>query len=85
MFFGQLGENAMAHPERDLVERIHREALEQLVTEPNTERPERQEGPEVDLPRAVPGNPFAEEWELFRRQVGQLLADGGRGRSAATA
>jgi len=33
-----------------------------------------------DLPPAQPGEPLAVEWELYRREVGRLLAEGHAGR-----
>jgi hypothetical protein len=67
---------------RDLVERLHREAVEQInagLPEPPTERPARRvEG----LPDAEPGSPIAAEWDLFRREVEGLIAEGCQGRFA---
>lgn len=36
----------------------------------------------INLPPAEPGSPLAEEWELFRREIAGLLANGHRGRFA---
>src|SRR5207247_2194922 len=37
--------------------------------------------PYTELPPAQPGNPLATEWELFRREVGRLLAEGHEGKT----
>jgi hypothetical protein len=67
---------------RELVERIHRQALEQLRSEAPSEPEVGQETPQIDLPPAEPGSPFAEEWEAYRNEVRLLLAQGCRGRFA---
>jgi hypothetical protein len=72
----------MAETGRELVERMHRQALEQLRSEPHPEPAEKQEMSVPDLPPALPGSPFAQEWEVFRHEVGRLLAEGCRGRFA---
>ena len=33
-----------------------------------------------DLPPATPGSPLAEEWNVYRREVGRLLIEGHAGR-----
>lgn len=56
-----------------------REEIEAIRQQPPTVPPI----PEtIDLPPADPGDPLAEEWELFRREVRRLLLDGHRGRFA---
>jgi len=72
----------MTEPGRELVEQSHRKALEQIRSGLSLEPADPQPFAEPDLPPATPGSPFAEEWELFRSEVGNLLADGGRGRFA---
>ena len=74
--------DTMTETGRELVERLHRQALEQLRSEAPPEPDVGQEAPRVDLPPAEPGSPFAEEWEAYRSEVGRLLAEGCRGRFA---
>jgi hypothetical protein len=66
----------------DLVERLHREAIERIIQG----SPDAPPGPpvrdEVDLPDAAPDSPVVEEWNLFRREVGRLIREGARGRFA---
>jgi hypothetical protein len=69
----------MSDDGRELVLQLHQRALEQLRLAPPTERPSY---PAIDLPAARPGSPFAEEWELFRREVSRLLSEGARGKYA---
>lgn len=63
-----------------MVERVHREAIEQG----RLQRPPQPEPPRgvhyTELPEAKPGDPHAEEWNLYRREVGRWLAEGLEGR-----
>jgi hypothetical protein len=70
---------AKAH-ERAVVERVHREAIEQgnFQTLPPRETP--RAVPYTELPEAKPGEPLAEEWNVYRREVGRWLAEGLEGR-----
>jgi hypothetical protein len=63
---------------RELVERLHRQALEQLrgATLPPPEVPE------INLPEEPADPAYAAEWKLFRQEVAQLLVEGKRGRFA---
>jgi|SRR5579872_6432535 len=66
----------------ELIERLHREEIERVSGQqqlPASQRPP-QEHPE--LPEMGPGSVGAEEWNLFRREVGRLIQDGHRGRFA---
>jgi hypothetical protein len=72
----------MTETGRELVERMHRQALDQLQAMPQPESDEQQGADHIDLPPAEPGSPFAEEWEAYRNEVGRLLAEGCRGRFA---
>jgi hypothetical protein len=63
-------------------ERLHQQALEQLRAGSPTEASNRQDELETTLPPAPPGSSFVEEWELFRRELGRLLAEGCKGRFA---
>jgi hypothetical protein len=67
--------------EEDLVLRLHREEVERIRGRP----PEPSEPAmplSVELPEGDPNSPVAEEWRLFRQEVGRLLRDGYRGRFA---
>ena len=66
----------------DLVRRMHEEELERLRQEMSSPRPPTDQVEEVNLPPAEPGSPIATEWELFRREVAQLIRDGYRGKFA---
>jgi hypothetical protein len=64
---------------RALVEAAHREACEQARRgAPPADRP--QGAHYTELPEAKPGEPLAEEWNTYRREVGRLLAEGQAGR-----
>jgi hypothetical protein len=64
----------------DLIRRLHREAIERIRNEPPGTIKE--EPVEVELPEVDPGDPFAEEWALYRSKVVGLLRNGDRGRVA---
>jgi len=72
----------MTETGRELVERMHRQALEQLQSEPHPELGGRPDEQQIDLPPAEPGSPYAEEWETYRNEVGRLLAEGCKDRFA---
>ncbi len=59
-----------------LAERLHREAIDQLCAQ------SRIVDPEPDLPDVAPNSSVAPEWDIFRREVEQLIADGHRNRFA---
>jgi hypothetical protein len=65
--------------QRALVEKIHREAIEQYRKQP---RPpyERPTISYTELPEAKPDEPLYYEWNTYRREVGRLLAEGHEGR-----
>jgi hypothetical protein len=63
----------------DLVRRIHMAEIERIRNEQPTTTPEH---PEVELPDAEPGSSIAEEWDMFRREVKNLIREGGKGRFA---
>jgi hypothetical protein len=64
---------------RELVERMHREAIAQghLQPLPPAERPSI---PYTELPPSQPDSPLSQEWNFYRREVGRLLAEGQEGR-----
>lgn len=64
----------------DLVVRLHREAWERYRQQPPPPPPEPPTIHYTELPPARPGEPLAEEWETYRREVGRLLAEGHEGR-----
>ena len=61
--------------QRAQIEQVHRAALEQIreVPLPNHERPT---VPYTELPSGSADSPIASEWNLYRREVGRLLAEG---------
>ena len=70
----------MSEDGHDLVARIHREAWERYRQQPP---PPPSPPPTIhytELPASKPGEPLAEEWETYRREVGRLLAEGNEGR-----
>jgi hypothetical protein len=71
----------MAETGEDLVRRLHQEELERIRREPPpplapVERPTIHWR---DLPAAAPNSPLAREWDLYRREVGRLIAEGHEG------
>jgi hypothetical protein len=70
----------MSANERDLVEQAHREAVEagRVQSLPPRELPRGVH--HTELPEAKPGEPLAEEWNTYRRQIGRWLAEGLEGR-----
>jgi hypothetical protein len=75
-------EKTMSASGRELVERLHRQALEQLPAQPHPEPGAQQDAQQIDLPPAEAVSPYAEEWEIYRNEVARLLAEGCRGRFA---
>jgi hypothetical protein len=73
-------DRAQKERERALVEQVHREAIEQgrVQSLPPRERPSGVHY--TELPEAKPGEPLAEEWNTYRREVGRWLAEGLEGR-----
>jgi hypothetical protein len=70
----------MSANERDLVEQMHREAIEQgrVRSLPPRELPRGVHY--TELPEAKPGEPLAEEWNTYRREIARWLAEGLEGR-----
>jgi hypothetical protein len=62
-----------------LVEKAHREAIDQGRLEPLPPA-ERQTVAHTELPPPQPDSPLFQEWNLYRREVGRLLAEGQEGR-----
>ena len=67
----------MTEDGHDLVVRVHQEFRERNPPPPFPEPPTIHY---TELPPAKPGEPLAEEWETYRREVGRLLAEGNEGR-----
>jgi hypothetical protein len=63
----------------ELVYRMHREAAERLHDQP-LPPVKRQTIPYTQLAEAKPGDYFFLEWNTYRREVGQLLAEGHEGK-----
>ena len=64
--------------ESALVEKIHREAIEQGRVQP----PPSYEPPTIhytELPAAQPDSQLYHEWNFYRREAGRLLAEGHEG------
>ena len=70
---------AGAETDRALVERYHRQALEQARGQP-LPRPERSTIHWSELPEKPLDSPLYHEWNFYRREVGRLLAEGHEGR-----
>jgi hypothetical protein len=66
--------------ERALVEQAHREVIEQGRVEPLPPTEPMRGVHYTELPKAKPGEPMAEEWNTYRREVGRWLAEGLEGR-----
>jgi hypothetical protein len=66
--------------ERALVEKMHREAIEQARLQPQPLREPAGGVHYTELPEAKPGEPLAEEWNTYRREIGRWLAEGLEGR-----
>ncbi|HEY1378215.1 MAG TPA: hypothetical protein VGF55_15555 [Gemmataceae bacterium] len=64
---------------RALVERYHRQVIEQFRGQP-LPRPERPTVHYSELPDRAPGSALKREWDCYRREVGRLLAEGHEGR-----
>lgn len=65
----------MPEPGRELAERLHREAVERVLAPSAV-------SVDACLPEGAPDSPVAPEWDLYRREVPRLLADGHRHRFA---
>jgi hypothetical protein len=75
-----LGFTAHEQNERELVQQVHRIAVERDRTEPP---PPPKEPPAIhhtELPEAKPDSPLYHEWNFYRSEVGRLLAEGHEGR-----
>ena len=71
-------ERTQKEKDRDLVEEVHREAVEYARQNPPPVEPPR--GVHyTELPEAKPGEALAEEWNTDRREVGPWLAEGQEG------
>src|SRR5262245_40389996 len=69
----------MTEDASDLVRRLHREEVERLGHPMRPPPPERPTLHYTELAPALPGSPIATEWEVYRREVGRLLALGHEG------
>jgi hypothetical protein len=72
----------MAEEASNLVQRMHEQEINRIREEAALPRTEATTYSPIDLPEAAAGNPVAEEWNLFRREVSRLIAEGARGRIA---
>ncbi len=66
----------------NLVQRLHEQAINHLRKEAGLPPAQPQTPVRIDLPDAPLGSPVAAEWNLYRHEVGRLLAEGSRGRVA---
>ena len=73
-------EREQAAHKRALVEQMHREALEQVREQFQSPREPPRGVHYSELPEAKPGEPLAEEWNTYRREIGRWLAEGLAGR-----
>jgi hypothetical protein len=67
--------------QRAVVEQVHREAIEQGHVQ-SLDPDEPPTIPYTALPDGRPDSPIASEWNLYRREVGRLLAEGHENRWA---
>lgn len=63
-----------------LLERLHREAFERACLQPQPTQQAPRGVHYSELREAQPGEPFADEWNTYRREVGRWLAEGLEGR-----
>src|SRR5438132_12957508 len=63
----------------DVVRLLRQQEAERLRIEPPP-MPERPTLHYTELPAGMPDSPIAAEWDLYRREVGRLLAEGHQGR-----
>src|SRR5262249_6927793 len=72
----------MNQTERDVVQRLQDQERQRLLQNPPRPKPEsgRPMIHWTDLAEAVPGSRIATEWNFYRKQIGQLLADGNEGK-----
>jgi hypothetical protein len=70
----------MKDEELELVERLYREESERMRKEPPLPPPQQQTIHYTELPEDTPDSPITREWNLYRREVGRLLAQGHEGK-----
>jgi hypothetical protein len=63
----------------DVVRKLFEAAVERARSQPPPPLPEPPTIHHTELPEGRPDSPLALEWSFYRRQVGQLLADGREG------
>ena len=67
----------MNEKDEDIVIRLHREAVEQMRRDGTAPGPAETPGISyTELPQANPDSSLYVEWNLYRREVGRLLAEG---------
>jgi hypothetical protein len=66
--------------EQALIEHVHRKALELDRTTPAASSGTPRGVHYTELPEATTGQPLAEEWNTYRREVGRWLGEGQEGR-----
>jgi hypothetical protein len=69
----------MKDTDEALVLRLHRDEVERMRHQGPLSPQEPPGIPYTDLPQASRDSPLFTEWEAYRREVGQLLADGKEG------
>jgi hypothetical protein len=72
----------MTEETRELIARLHPEELERIRNESPLPRYEPPAPPYPDLPEVPPDSPVAEEWNIFRRELGRLIVEGRKGKFA---
>jgi hypothetical protein len=73
-------EREVKRRKRAPVEQVHREAIEQGRVQSLPPREPPRGVHYTELPEAKPGEPLAEEWNTYRREVGRWLSEGLEGR-----
>jgi hypothetical protein len=72
----------MVEEASNLVQQLHEQEINRIREEAGLSPTKAPTLSPIDLPEAAPGNPVAEEWKLFRREVSRLIAEGAQGRIA---
>ncbi|HYV39584.1 MAG TPA: hypothetical protein VE988_28105 [Gemmataceae bacterium] len=70
----------MKAEEVEAVEQLSRDETQRFCEQPSAPAPERQTIPFTELPEDTSASSTAQEWNFYRREVGQLLAEGHEGK-----
>jgi hypothetical protein len=70
----------MNEEQRELVERLRRKEMELIRNQPRAASLQQQTIHYTELPEGSADSPIAREWNVYRREVGRLLAEGHEGK-----